>query len=169
MKPAYKCMMLGEIGVGKTSIVRRLVLDKFEADYKATLGVDIYSYRLGQGEFAGMPVELSIWDIDGDIGESIFGHVYMQGAAAAVVVGDASRPSTHQTMTQIAQQFADFMPGRPVSLVFNKIDLLAEAHELDLSSAARHTRLIEITSAKTGENVAGAFHELTREVVRRGL
>jgi len=169
MTAAYKCMMLGEIGVGKTSIVRRLVLDKFEADYKATLGVDIYTYSFAEGDFAGMPVQLAIWDIDGDMGESLFGHIYMQGASAAVVVGDASRYSTHQSMLHIARQFQEFMPGRPLSLVLNKTDLLADTGQIDPAGLGMHGALVETTSAKTGENVGRAFHKLTRQVVERGL
>ena len=38
-----KLMLLGEIGVGKTSTIRRLVFDKFETNYKATVGTDIYT------------------------------------------------------------------------------------------------------------------------------
>ncbi len=34
-------MLLGDIGVGKTSLVRRLVFNCFEHDYKATIGVDV--------------------------------------------------------------------------------------------------------------------------------
>ncbi|MCB1484942.1 MAG: hypothetical protein KDJ17_08635, partial [Hyphomicrobiaceae bacterium] len=42
---ARKVMLLGEIGVGKSSLARRLVFDKFEFDYKPTIGVDIYRYE----------------------------------------------------------------------------------------------------------------------------
>ncbi|MEO1543883.1 MAG: EutP/PduV family microcompartment system protein, partial [Pseudomonadota bacterium] len=41
---ARKVMLLGEIGVGKSSLVRRLTLNQFDIDYKPTLGVNIYTY-----------------------------------------------------------------------------------------------------------------------------
>ncbi len=44
--PSRKVMLLGEIAVGKTSLVRRLVHNTFEHNYKATVGVDIYEYRV---------------------------------------------------------------------------------------------------------------------------
>jgi len=170
MSQIYKIMMLGEIGVGKTSIVRRLVLGKFDADYKATLGVDIYTYTLDSGDFASIPVELAIWDIDGDIGESIFGHIYIQGASGALVVGDAARPSTHQSMVNVSQQFQAYLPGRPLSLVLNKMDLVPAPDALDLAPLERTGNApLETTSAKTGENVVRAFYGLTKEVIGRGL
>ena len=41
-----KIMLLGDIGVGKSSIVRRLVFDEFDHNYKPTLGVDVYSCEI---------------------------------------------------------------------------------------------------------------------------
>ncbi|MFW6024509.1 MAG: Rab family GTPase [Dichotomicrobium sp.] len=170
MPASCKIMMLGEIGVGKTSIVRRLVLGKFDANYKATLGVDMYTYTLDSGDFADRPVELVIWDIDGDIGENIFGHVYIQGASGALVVGDATRPSTHPSMVTVGQQFQEYLPGRPLMLVLNKMDLVPDPDALDAALLERTGKApLETTSAKTGENVARAFHNLTKEVMRRGL
>lgn len=170
MSQSYKIMMLGEIGVGKTSIVRRLVLGKFDANYKATLGVDIYTYTLDSDDFAEIPVELVIWDIDGDIGENIFGHVYIQGASGALVVGDATRPSTHHSMVNVGHQFQQYLPGRPLMLVLNKMDLVPDPDTLDPAFLERMGKApLETTSAKTGENVARAFHNLTKEVRGGGL
>ena len=41
---AAKVMLLGDIGVGKTSIARRLRFDSFEANYKTTIGVDVLTH-----------------------------------------------------------------------------------------------------------------------------
>ena len=43
---AQKIMLLGEIGVGKSSIAQRLVFNRFGTDYKPTLGVDVYTYEI---------------------------------------------------------------------------------------------------------------------------
>ena len=99
-----KVMLLGEIGVGKTSLAQRLLFDRFDADYKSTIGVDLYKYDIDiPGEAA--PVALVLWDTDGNWGESLFRHVYVKGATAAVIVGDVSRRSTLETMLQLADGF----------------------------------------------------------------
>ena len=87
-----KLMLLGEIGVGKTSLVRRFVLDEFSAEYRPTMGVDIYRHQVhGIGPDGKQSLELVIWDIDGNFGQSIFRHVYSKGASGALIVGDVTR------------------------------------------------------------------------------
>ena len=88
---ARKIMLLDEIGVGKSSIARRLVFDRFEGGYKPTIDVDVYSYDIERS--SGAPeesVKFVIWDTDGNLGETILSHVYIKEAAAALVVGDVT-------------------------------------------------------------------------------
>ena len=74
-----KLLLLGEIGVGKTSIVRRLVFDRHDADYKATVGTDVYRYEVAPSP-ATVPFHFIVWDTDGNFGESIFRTVHMKEA-----------------------------------------------------------------------------------------
>ena len=167
---ARKVMLLGEIGVGKTSLIRRLVLDSFEGTYKPTIGVDLYRYTSEVTDAEGTPVELIVWDTDGNFGESMFRHVYIKGASAALIVGDVTRRATLAAAARLAAGFEEAAPGRPVVLIVNKMDLVeveaaAEAaHDLD---ALAHARIR--TSALTGSNVKEAFGALATAIVRRGL
>jgi small GTP-binding protein len=167
-KIALKIMLLGEVGVGKTSIAKRFVLGKFEANYKATIGVDIFSYVLKppvtghDGE-----IELLIWDVDGEYEQHIFSHIYLEGANAALIVSDIARPATHKTALGLWETFTRAFPGRPAFLAVNKCDLRPEAPPL----AQPQTLGIETlwTSAKTGQNVAGAFQQVALACIERGL
>lgn len=167
---ARKVMLLGEIGVGKTSLIRRLVLDSFESAYKPTIGVDLYRYTTEIADVSGAPLELIVWDTDGNFGESMFRHVYIKGASAALVVGDVTRRATLASAVQLVQGFEEAAPGRPVILVVNKMDLIegdaaAEAvRDLDGVAQSRVT-----TSALTGSNVREAFGAVAAAIVRRGL
>ena len=100
MSASAKVMLLGDIGVGKSSLARRLVFDRFEADYKSTIGVDILTHDLA---LAGGPLRLILWDTDGDFGAGIFESVYLSGASGAVIVADASRPATLVKMANLAR------------------------------------------------------------------
>lgn len=166
---ARKVMLLGEIGVGKTSLVRRLVLAKFEHDYKPTLGVDVYRYEVTPPPAKG-PITLIVWDTDGNFGDSIFTHVYMKQAAAAFIIGDATRRATLDTMLKLRQGFRAAFPGRYDALIVNKTDLMAASDELQLPSELQAGREgVFHTSAKTGDNVRAAFHEAAESILRRGL
>lgn len=165
---AHKVMLLGDIGVGKSSLARRLVFDKFEFDYKPTIGVDIYRYEVPSDE-GRAATTLIIWDTDGNFSEAIFRHVYMREAAAALIVGDMSRIQTLDSMAKLADGFRDAFPGRHLTLIVNKTDLIADADQTPLPSALSraHAPLIR-TSAKTGCNVVRAFTETADTILRRG-
>lgn len=165
-----KVLLLGEIGVGKTSIAQRLLFDRFDTSYKSTIGVDLYKYDIDIPGETGGPISLVLWDTDGNWGQSLFRHVYVKGAAAAVIVGDTARRATLDTMLRLAAGFDDALPGRPVTLVMNKIDLLPETGEMDLPTALRETTIpLFKTSAKSGVNIHNAFVGTTQAILRRGL
>lgn len=172
MQRVHKVMLLGDIGVGKTSLVRRLIFRTFEHDYKATIGVDVYTHSLTLAgtEEAPCDVRQLIWDIDGDFGESIFKQIYIKGATAALVIGDCTRPATLDSVITLAQTFMDQFPGRPVSLVVNKIDLVRPEALGALVEPLNclHAPVLQ-TSAKTGTNVSQAFETLARAAHERGL
>lgn len=162
-----KIMLLGEIGVGKTSIVRRLVFDRFEGDYKATIGTDVYRYEVRPSP-GKSPFHFIIWDTDGSFGESIFRSVHVKEAHAALIVGDLTRRATLDNTWKLATGFADAMPGRYLAIVLNKLDLFP-AHidpELPAAFAGSEFPMLK-TSAKTGMNVKHAFHEAASTILRR--
>jgi small GTP-binding protein len=163
-----KILLLGEIGVGKTSIVQRLVFDRFDGSYKATIGTDIYRYDVAPSP-ASEPFQFIVWDTDGNFSDAIFRHVYAKQAHAAIIVGDVLRRTTLDAATRLGHGFMDEFPGRPLAYVVNKVDLL-EAGEAPQWPA----KLVDggvpmtMTSAKTGHQVKQAFHDAASAVVRRG-
>lgn len=165
---ARKVMLLGEIGVGKSSLSRRLALDTFDFGYQPTLGVNIYTYEV-PATVVTAPLKLIIWDTDGNMGENIFRHVYMREAAAALIIGDATRPQTLDHMSNLGIGFRAAFPGRDHCYAVNKSDLLVSGSRLVLPTELEERRAdVTITSAKTGDNVKLAFHRLAAAIARRG-
>ena len=62
MSLSFKIIMLGNSSVGKTSIVNRFIGDRFETDYKATVGPD-FQFKVLQMQ--GNEVRLEVWDLVG--------------------------------------------------------------------------------------------------------
>lgn len=167
---ARKIMLLGEIGVGKSSIAQRLVFNRFETDYKPTLGVDVYTYDIETGTDVD-PVTTTkfiIWDTDGNFGESVLSHIYIKEAAAALIVGDIARRTTLVRMVELGNSFMEAMPGRYCSFLINKSDLENAATELPQELIKSPIPMLR-TSAKTGENVKNAFLRAADAIRRRGL
>ncbi|MDX2307076.1 MAG: hypothetical protein NW216_02435 [Hyphomicrobium sp.] len=166
---ARKLMLLGEIGVGKSSLVRRLVFDTFEFDYKPTIGVDIYRYDVPDSPGRDA-MTLIVWDTDGNFSDAIFRHVYMREAVAALIVGDVMRPETLQSMVKLSDGFKTQFPGRHAAYVVNKTDLLGENASPSVPSFLQGRGIeTHLTSARTGSAVQNAFHEAANVIQRRGL
>lgn len=166
---AKKLMLLGEIGVGKSSLARRLVFDRFEFDYKPTIGVDVYRYE-APASATRPAATLIIWDTDGNFGDSIFKHIYMKEAAGAMIIGDLSRHSTLETMVKLVEGFTASFPGRFMGYIVNKTDLVADADAAALPMAlTRMGAEVYRTSAKTNANVHSAFIHAADIIHRRGL
>ncbi|MGD9806369.1 MAG: Rab family GTPase [Hyphomicrobiaceae bacterium] len=164
-----KLLLLGEIGVGKTSLVRRLVHDELPSDYRATMGVDLYRYEVdGIGDGSRRALELVVWDLDGNYGLSIFKHTYSKGASGALIVGDVLRYTTLEHMTELADGFMEAMPSRQFSFVVNKLDLIGEPDATRLPEKLRATRHPMVwTSAMTAHNVLTAFRQVSDAILRR--
>ncbi|MEM9028937.1 MAG: Rab family GTPase [Pseudomonadota bacterium] len=163
-----KIMLLGDVGVGKTSIANRLVFNRFGGDYKATVGSDIYQY-----EVIPSPIEepflFNVWDTDGNFGEALFRSVYIRGSNAALVVGDVKRRRSLETMIELARTFETELPGRYLCCVLNKIDLLDEGEEPSVPDALVTSGLpYKLTSAASGANIVDVFQEAAAAIVRRG-
>jgi small GTP-binding protein len=164
---AHKVMLLGAIGVGKSSLAQRLVFDRFDTAYKPTIGVDVYRYEVESAD-GTPPMPMIVWDSDGNLGEAMFRHVYLKEASAAIIIADCSRRDTIAAMPGIATSFRERLPGRSVCFILNKVDLLADPDviELPVELTGAGTKLYR-TSAMTGENVKRAFADTARTIARR--
>jgi Ras-related protein Rab-5C len=162
-----KVMLLGDMGVGKTSIMYRLVYDRFEGNYKSTLGVEISTHDVWpDADDVADPVRCIIWDADGDFGRLILDTVYVSGAHGAIIMSHVTRPQTITRMLELAHNFEARFPGRPYRALVNKIDLVEAAE-----ATTRRTQLerldVEFVSAKTGVGVAKSIAALAGAIRRR--
>ncbi|KAJ6659043.1 hypothetical protein lerEdw1_019345 [Lerista edwardsae] len=156
-----KVVVVGDLYVGKTSLINRFCKDVFDRDYKATIGVD---FEIERFEIAGVPYSLQIWDTAGQEKFKCIASAYYRGAEAIITVFDLT---DIQTLDHTKQWLEDALrendPGSSfVFLVGTKKDLVSDAAcertELDAIRFA-NTMQAEYwsVSAKTGENVKDFF------------
>ncbi|CAG8519942.1 4259_t:CDS:2, partial [Ambispora leptoticha] len=94
----YKILVIGDLGTGKTSIIKRYVHNIFSMHYKSTIGVD-FALKVLQWS-PDTVVRLQLWDI---AGQERFGNmtkVYYKEALGALVVYDVTRSSTFDGVTK---------------------------------------------------------------------
>ncbi|XP_018604075.1 ras-related protein Rab-38 [Scleropages formosus] len=93
----YKVLVIGDLGVGKTSIIKRYVHQNFSPNYRATIGVD---FALKVLSWDAETVRLQLWDIAGQERFGNMTRVYYREAMGAFVVFDVTRPSTFEAVTK---------------------------------------------------------------------
>ena len=171
---AGKICVLGDSGVGKTSLVRRFAEDRFDMVYRMTCGASVTPARadLDYGEH-GLTARLSvrIWDVTGEIGPGR-GAAFLRGASGALVVADASRPESQTDIRRWIEEFRAAAGDMPVVIALNKADII-DRQQFDTS------KLIEIcqeydcvymfTSARRDEKVDKAFFDLFDIMARNRL
>lgn len=159
-----KVCMLGAYAVGKTSLVRRFVEDRFSDRYETTIGVRILKKEVVIGD---VHVHLLLWDLHGDDDFQALRTSYLRGASGYFLVADGTRAETLLRAEKLFDRAADALGSAPFLLLVNKSDLggqweLAADFEERLGAAGWSVRR---TSAKTGEGVEEAFLELTRRML----
>jgi len=167
----YKIVVLGDFGVGKTSLIRRYVLDEFSEAYRATIGVHLYKHGDTLAEaIPHIPVSLVVWDIEGSPLPSDQTRRYIVGASGAIVVGDLTRTDPYSAMWEAADMFEDVLPGRPMCFALNKSDVATVEHpEAVKRMQRRYDCAVFETSALTADSVSPMFHTLARSILSLGL
>jgi small GTP-binding protein len=168
-----KICLVGDFGVGKTSLIRRFVESQFSDRYLSTVGVKISRKRI-ETEQLGQPLSLQvlIWDIEGSTKYKAIAPSYLQGASGAVMVADLTRQETLDHLPQHFQLFSSVNPQSWMVLALNKADLVETSQQFVIQptiqrlrstlSAPQSARLLAIlpTSAKTGAQVEALFQTL---------
>uniref|UniRef100_A0A3P8WTI2 Ras-related protein Rab n=2 Tax=Cynoglossus semilaevis TaxID=244447 RepID=A0A3P8WTI2_CYNSE len=91
-----KVLVIGDLGVGKTSVIKRYVHEVFSQHYRATIGVD-FALKVLNWEH-GSVLRLQLWDIAGQERYGNMTRVYYREAVGALVVFDMTRLSTFQAV-----------------------------------------------------------------------
>ncbi len=157
-----KICMLGAVGVGKTSLVRRFVESIFSERYQATVGVKIDRKALTLG---GDTLNLMLWDLQGEAEHQATRLEYLRGSAGYLVVADATRPDTLVVAHDLVRRAGELLPGVPWLLVLNKMDLAPAVTEQERSGLRADGWTVQDTSAATGAGVDETFIELGRRLL----
>jgi small GTP-binding protein len=168
--PSYRLIIVGSGGVGKTSILKRLVEDSFTEDSIATIGVESESTVI---MVENQKVKLRIWDTAGQERFRSVAKSYYRKAVGVIVVYDLTdRKSFDELTTWFTDIHALGDPNAVIQLVGNKSDL-ADGRVVTLSEAeefAEHHRIQYLeTSAKAGANVREAFVRIAALILQKGI
>lgn len=169
-----KICMAGEAMVGKTSLLRRYVLQEYEDRYTATLGTKITKKTIAARDpktGQALEVNLILWDIMGTPTlRHLLKEAYYHGANGVLGVADLTRKETLRELDAWYRSIQSVAGPVPTYVVVNKSDLSDQA-QLDEAAIDTFCRGREwpwsSTSAKTGEGVEAAFEGVVRSILAR--
>jgi len=161
--PSCKLCLLGDFGVGKTSMVARFVRSTFSEKYLTTVGVKVDSKEIERPERG--PVKLVVWDIAGRDALDGMGRNYLRGASALLLVADGTRESSVASALDLFMQSRSVVPEAVAALAVNKFDLV-DRWEVGPAALMEIRRSIPVfeTSALSGDGVEAAFSDLARRL-----
>jgi len=164
-----KVCLLGEFAVGKTSLVRRFVYNRFDDKYLSTIGVKVSRKTVAVADDGDVTeLTMMLWDLAGSEEFSQVRASYLRGTAGAVLVCDLTRAETLEKLDAYVSDLHSVSPKAQLMLAANKQDLV-DQHQLSeaqVSAAAERFAIpYYLTSAKEGENVESLFRHLARVLV----
>lgn len=168
-----KICMIGDFGVGKTSLIRRLVDRQFSDQYLSTVGVKISKKSIileNTKQQEVVTAQLLIWDLEGHTKFKGIAPTYLQGASGVLIVADVSRTETVERISEHVKLFSSVNPKGSIIVALNKVDLIDEeklALLVEISHSIGQDKVLAVytTSAKTGKDVDEIFHKLAYTMV----
>jgi len=166
-----KVILIGDGAVGKTSLIRRFVVDKFDDKYLLTIGSKITAKALEINNNGNtVYLKLQIWDILGQKGYTKLHHSTFKGTDGVFLVADITRRSTLESLERYwIPEVQNIVNNVPFLILANKSDLIekAEFDEEELRNFSSKYRVpFYLTSAKSGDNVNRAFEVLGSRMIR---
>jgi len=172
-KVLLKVIILGDSGVGKTSLMNQYVNKKFNNQYKATIGADFLTKEVMIDDRL---VTMQIWDTAGQERFQSLGVAFYRGADCCVLVYDVTSPNTFKNLESWRDEFLIQASPRdpenfPFVVIGNKVDL-ADSRTVTTKKAMQwcqeknNVPYFE-TSAKEAVKVEQAFQTIAKNALAR--
>eukprot|EP00448_Togula_jolla_P002947 CAMPEP_0170620232 /NCGR_PEP_ID=MMETSP0224-20130122/27947_1 /TAXON_ID=285029 /ORGANISM="Togula jolla, Strain CCCM 725" /LENGTH=204 /DNA_ID=CAMNT_0010946389 /DNA_START=25 /DNA_END=639 /DNA_ORIENTATION=+ len=162
----FKLLIIGDSGVGKSSILLRFCDDEFNEKQASTIGVDFKTKFM---QVRGKKLKLALWDTAGQERFRTLTSSYYRGAQGIILVFDCTQRSTFEHVKFWQDEVRKYSTNQDaiLMLVANKVDLAdpevtrAEGEEF---AFANSMMFIE-ASAKTRQGIKQAFEEVVFKIL----
>ena len=166
-----KVVLLGDSGVGKSSIAMRYVNNTFSEAFEVTIGGGYLQQIIRLKD--NVSLKMDIWDTGGQERFRSLLQLYYREADAALICYDI----THEKSLESCEYWVNELKSREehclLCLVGNKVDMPQSERRVEPKQAetfaATHGMLWLETSAKTGDSIGKLFERVANDIVRKKL
>ena len=165
-----KVVLLGESGVGKTSIIRQFIEHKFDQSVLASLSAQFVSKTIEYIDF-GKAIKFDIWDTVGQERFRSMAKIFYKDAKVILFVYDITSQKSFDALQNFWQgEIKNNCNGDPViAVVGNKSDLY-EIQNVDNSTAKEFAKKIgaifQLTSAKNNDGISNLFDNIGKKYLQ---
>lgn len=172
IKLIFKITIIGDGGVGKTSLIQRFTESSFNKEYIKTIGAQFSVYNK---QIDNINVRLLFWDIAGQDEFSFLKPSFFKNSNASIIIFSVERTKLGQnSFNHILSWYNDlkqYCSDIPTVIFANKIDL-TDKYELDdisIQKLIKEQKFLGLyyTSAKTGQGVIKAFNFIINLLYQR--
>lgn len=161
----FKLLLIGDSGVGKTSILFKFSEDTFSPAFISTIGID---FKIRTIEVDGKKIKLQVWDTAGQERFRTITTAYYRGAMGIMLVYDVSNLKSFENISNWIRNI-EMHATQDVELMIlgNKCDIADKrqvSKEKGEQLALQHSIKFMETSAKANINIEEAFTTLARDI-----
>lgn len=162
----YKVILLGDAGVGKTSIAKRQTQGSFDFKMNPTVGAAHLKSTLNVD---GRDIELMIWDTAGQEQFASLVPMYSRNAHVCILVGSIVNTDSIQHLTLWRERLYSSGEKPPIIVAINKVDLVDGApmttDDVRLQCGKEFPN-IYFVSARTGDSIDELFTAVATEAMK---
>lgn len=165
----FKILLVGDGGVGKTSLLIRYIDNMFSFDYMNTIGVQFMKKIIHINDIT---INLVIWDISGQSKFTDYRHIFFKQSKAVILVYDITNADSFKNLNKYWLNDVREFSGLKTQIIIvgNKIDL-NESRKVKKREGKKFSKINDAmfleTSAKTGENVNILFEKIAIKILEK--
>ena len=171
---SFKISIIGDGGVGKTSLIKKFTKWTFERDYIQTIGAQFSRYDVEIDEDL---VNLIFWDIAGQDDFQFLHPLFYRESKGCIIVfsledNDLGEESFHH-IENWHNELKKYCSDIPIVLFANKSDLIEDDNfiNMKIQKVMKEGSFLGyfLTSAKTGQGVHEAFNTIIEKLYNKNL